>query len=198
MDTLPNEIYLQILSYLDIDNCGFRLDTVALLKSFPREFTVNEVCQLFKLRFPEYFIQSLYTDDNIGFIHLDLLNLKSALDLSRNFKCCWYTCDSNTCLNITWLHYEDIGYNINIYKHGIKYLILNDIIWVDQIDAAYIKDTDLCDYFKFKSIYEFDFDKYICNCVDVDNKIVVNHILKNKLFDPDTIVNIFKTYIKSC
>lgn len=190
MDSLPNEIYLNILSYLDDQNYGkIFLDTVALLTAYPRKFLIRETAQLFKLRFPPYFKENLYTNENLGKIYLDMLNLQSIFTSLCSNKHSWYQNETTLGMDTSWYYVDRIWNNINLFKDGIKYLITNDFIGLYQIEAACIQDEEVCDYFKSRAKLQ-GFIVYVSFCIDKENQIVFDHIVTKKLYDDNELIKL--------
>lgn len=82
MEDIPTEIYIHILSYLDVDtevgNVS-ELETSKILEVFPRELYLKDWIQLFTLRFPKFIHNNLNKYD-VKNIYLELVLLGSLLN----------------------------------------------------------------------------------------------------------------------
>lgn len=142
MDNLPTEIFVTILSYLDIKHkMGEHLDTINLLKAYPNiQINQKEWGQLFALRFPQFFNQNLYQYD-VYDVYIGCIKLKPKLGQLIQFV------------------------NFHFYPKYIapSYLIRNKLILYDAFTIALIDDADLLygNYIEYNSDGNLIFTKLI-------------------------------------
>lgn len=124
MDIIPTEIYITILSYLDVDTeviDGSELETTKVLQAFPRELSQKDWVQLFTLRFPKLYHKSLYQYD-VPLVYLELILLEPVV----------YTIKYSGKIN-----------DPTKFRHALKYLMINLFIFSSIETIAELDDIDL-------------------------------------------------------
>lgn len=185
MDNLPTEIFVTILSYLDIKHkIGEQLDTINLLKTYPNiQINQKEWGQLFALRFPQFFNQNLYQYD-VYDVYIGCIKLKPKLGQLIQF--------------------------VNLHFHPkyivLDYLIRNKLIRYDMYIIACIDNVDLLygNYIEYNSDGKLVFTKLILD--DLSNhlktfigfkSVNIIELLFSKVIKPDTYTREVKSAIFS-
>lgn len=170
MNIIPKELYLGILSYLDVSTevkNTSQLETLKVIEAFPLELTNNDWIYLFTLRFPRWYKKSLY-HLNTKEIYLELLIMEPILyDLT----------DSG---NVS---------NPEQFPQALKYLMLEGFIREDTETIAELDDVDLL-YLKHVR-QDLERKIYATNKLDDDiivffyeNSInILKYIFEHKLYD---------------
>lgn len=169
--TLPNEMLLNILSYLDYNaTLKHQLDTLSLLTIVSREFSINEYASLFKLRFPRYFKQELYTRDDTLYVYMDILHLFNSIDST----------DEMSSLS------DD---QVKCYRRGLIYLVINDLVVYCEDNIHSLESIELCEYY-----HDLPHDELLELFIRYNNVVLLEYTFKNNWYDELNVMEHIKFY----
>lgn len=165
MDTLPNEIYIAILAYLDYNaDIDSKLDTLSLLEAFPRELSQNDWGNLFILRFPRYFNQNLYIYD-INKVYVQCLRLSPIYDNG------YFPTNNRT-------------------NDALKYLMLNRFIGRQKMVIAELDDIELFNSYFSKSKKLINLEDIFIHLIEFNSLKILKYINKSfTLYDERKIIS---------
>lgn len=170
MNSLPKELYINILSFLDSEE-----DVLSLLEAFPLELTEHDWANLLSLRYSDYFRKGIYAHKNIKDIYLQFLKLPNLTDITSS---------------------ESVLRPLK-YINALRYLMMEKLIYTDidtiaqfdDIDLLYLsdairKDSEGCVYDLMK------LSNYLKYFLDQDSVNIIEYIFENKLYNDDTVRDI--------
>src|SRR5436190_7509545 len=123
MEELPTELYLQIGSYLNKTQ-----DFANFLNIFPRELSNKDYLYLFTLQYKTWYTPNIINYD-IKELYVEFSGIKTII--GTNFE---------------RLHFELILENPKNYQRIIKYLVVNDLIFINLKDICILDDIEIFEH----------------------------------------------------
>jgi hypothetical protein len=189
MDLIPKDLYLVVLSYLDLkppaspaglpvdEESINNLDTLHVLEAFPREMNTTDWIVLFNTRFPQYYSRDLYTYGAYGVknIYLELLVVNEMIK-GRSIRRPRSNKNRN---HYNTLTIEYIPNVIKAYKNIFKYLIFKKYVTydVDRI-ISLLDDIELFQQY----IKEYPEDLNLYTHVSNNSVNILKYIFESGLY----------------